>query len=544
MTDAIQHLNTDYPYPKRPNYFAGQYLLAEDFKSEQNYHIDRQRRHNRLLHVSGIAEGLKVILNEPQERKVKVTAGTAFDNEGRQIILLADIVVDLEQVTIRLATDVDNVQDGTKTNPIPEGDYIFSIKYREEQTDQQGEENTTTRVQEKPNFVLRYANEPNDEDGIVLAKISVKKNVVKDCREEARQYSGIYLPAYEGKGVTLRSLQGQNQSPKAIIEGSLRITGKLEIYEDCEIKKELKVENDVIVKTLKIGDETATQKVTSIVKEITELHNEIASPGQKHEETIPTSAAVMTYVSRRVSEIRMTTESGAPGNKHVMITIEGKARNIVVPITLLKKEGLIIKTNINKKERQCDLKSVESDTKQEKMRITETSEGWTCYFPTVENMNKYLRCEIEEVRRAGEELLSSRTYSGIQMGTRLREVRHGYIENIGIGEYEYENDQWKVRRKRNVLEYIREELQKTVKDVDLNEWRIAVMRIKNSDVSPEMLVDFDVINREGEASDMRKGIVVREEGMRRIIQRMEEEEKTQREEDVLPPTWKAIMTVY
>ncbi|MGL4499428.1 MAG: hypothetical protein ACRCU2_10250, partial [Planktothrix sp.] len=79
----------DNPTNKRPNYFGGQYLLEDDFQLEQQYHIDRQRRHNRILHISGIAEGLNI--TNANGLAVDVSAGTAIDNQGRQIVLLRDL---------------------------------------------------------------------------------------------------------------------------------------------------------------------------------------------------------------------------------------------------------------------------------------------------------------------------------------------------------------------------------------------------------------------------------------------------------------------
>ena len=53
---------------KRVRFFDGQYLQDQDFVDEQHYHIDRQRRHNRTLHVGGIADGLGVtsVVGAPQ----------------------------------------------------------------------------------------------------------------------------------------------------------------------------------------------------------------------------------------------------------------------------------------------------------------------------------------------------------------------------------------------------------------------------------------------------------------------------------------------
>ena len=74
---------------KRLRYFNGQFLQADDFIAEQGYHIDRQRRHNRFLHTPGVADGLRVEV-PLGTTTANVTAGTAIDREGRQIILTGD----------------------------------------------------------------------------------------------------------------------------------------------------------------------------------------------------------------------------------------------------------------------------------------------------------------------------------------------------------------------------------------------------------------------------------------------------------------------
>jgi hypothetical protein len=69
---------------KRLRYYNGQLLQEHDFSAEQEYHLDRQRRHNRQLHTYGIAEGLEVTANVDS---ATVSPGTAIDGEGRQIVL-------------------------------------------------------------------------------------------------------------------------------------------------------------------------------------------------------------------------------------------------------------------------------------------------------------------------------------------------------------------------------------------------------------------------------------------------------------------------
>jgi hypothetical protein len=71
---------------KRLHYFNGQFLEESDFNDEQAYHLDRQRRHNRLLHTPGIAEGLTVTGNAGAG-EVNVGMGTALDGQGRMLVL-------------------------------------------------------------------------------------------------------------------------------------------------------------------------------------------------------------------------------------------------------------------------------------------------------------------------------------------------------------------------------------------------------------------------------------------------------------------------
>jgi hypothetical protein len=80
---------------KRLNYFTGQFLQQEDFTAEQEYHVDRQRRHSRLFHTPGIADGLNVTA-DAGATEVVVSSGTAADGEGRQIVLTENRTVRLE----------------------------------------------------------------------------------------------------------------------------------------------------------------------------------------------------------------------------------------------------------------------------------------------------------------------------------------------------------------------------------------------------------------------------------------------------------------
>ncbi|HBL30333.1 MAG TPA: hypothetical protein DD490_26155 [Acidobacteria bacterium] len=71
---------------KRLRYYNGQFLQQQDFTAEQDYQLDRHRRHNRQLHTYGIAEGLTVTAGVGATSAV-VSPGTAIDGEGRTIVL-------------------------------------------------------------------------------------------------------------------------------------------------------------------------------------------------------------------------------------------------------------------------------------------------------------------------------------------------------------------------------------------------------------------------------------------------------------------------
>ena len=73
---------------KRLHYFDHQFLKEPDFTDEQEYHLGMGRRHNRVSHTLGIADGLEVEVESTSA--VTVRAGTAIDIQGRDIVLADD----------------------------------------------------------------------------------------------------------------------------------------------------------------------------------------------------------------------------------------------------------------------------------------------------------------------------------------------------------------------------------------------------------------------------------------------------------------------
>ncbi len=93
----------DTPQLARNHYFTGKLLLERDFTDEQLYTLGKERRHNQVLHGSGIACGLVV---EPHPNPacradyVVVEPGTAIDCCGHEILLTVPEVVPIHQLIL------------------------------------------------------------------------------------------------------------------------------------------------------------------------------------------------------------------------------------------------------------------------------------------------------------------------------------------------------------------------------------------------------------------------------------------------------------
>jgi hypothetical protein len=71
---------------KRPRYFSGRLLTANDLSEEQQYHVAKHRRHLQTLHGTGIVSGLEVQV-APGTTTIMVSPGLAVDEQGREVQL-------------------------------------------------------------------------------------------------------------------------------------------------------------------------------------------------------------------------------------------------------------------------------------------------------------------------------------------------------------------------------------------------------------------------------------------------------------------------
>jgi|GEM_PF-1234427 len=194
----------DYTMPdtveKRLRYFDGQFLRDQDFIDEQNYHLDRQQRHNRLLHAPGIVSGLEVTV-KPETGEVTIAPGTALDSAGRQIVLSKETKLNLESTVAGQAL-------------------LVYLAFAQETSDlaQTGSAEFTRWLEQPAIEIVREDTPPQGRNPVVLARLPIGQDgKVTQVDNNTRGYAGVRLPG----GPTLTA----NSSGQAQFTGALRVSG-------------------------------------------------------------------------------------------------------------------------------------------------------------------------------------------------------------------------------------------------------------------------------------------------------------------------------
>ena len=181
---------------KRMNYFDRQFLRASDFQDEQAYAIDRRRRHNRLLHSPGVAEGLQVT-GSAGAGTVSVSAGTAYDGLGQEIVLPSSQQVDVSTISGATATA------------------FITITYGEQASDPSSDPGVTgnnTRTSELPGLAVSATSPASPNVNLLLAKVSLTNGKVASPPDNTvRTIAGTVLPT----DLSLHSLTLENDSVPA-----------------------------------------------------------------------------------------------------------------------------------------------------------------------------------------------------------------------------------------------------------------------------------------------------------------------------------------
>lgn len=77
---------------KRKNHLSAGELTAEEFQTDQQYFLEKLRRHNRALHGFGVVYGLKT---KRQGTQIVVEPGLALDCGGNEIVVAQVVKTEL-----------------------------------------------------------------------------------------------------------------------------------------------------------------------------------------------------------------------------------------------------------------------------------------------------------------------------------------------------------------------------------------------------------------------------------------------------------------
>ncbi len=119
---------------RRINFFKGLFMKTKDWQKEQEYHMEKQRFHNKFLHSPGVVfdclEGLRVSVSEKGNAFI-VAPGYAIDGEGRDLyvpeekeILIPDLQSFSPPTTIYISIRYTEKQEDRRedtTNPMYSG---------------------------------------------------------------------------------------------------------------------------------------------------------------------------------------------------------------------------------------------------------------------------------------------------------------------------------------------------------------------------------------------------------------------------------------
>jgi hypothetical protein len=247
---------------KRLHYFNGQFLRDADLTTEQNYHLQLQRDHMRLLHTPGIAEGLDIAPPLANDTAVTVNAGSAFDHRGQRIVMANNKAVELQSFA-------------------PGQPVYITIAYRETQTDPTDEggvtSNPNTRWTEDPLIETAIAAPANPNQKLVLARILRTGTVVSDVDLRERRVSGVKGGDLEVRSLTLASgavaasgwVKAQlGASGQADVLGNLRVTGDLAVSGA--------IKGRIAVGSVQAGDLAANAVITANIADGTVTNAKLA----------------------------------------------------------------------------------------------------------------------------------------------------------------------------------------------------------------------------------------------------------------------------
>ena len=120
----------DYNDFSRLRFFHGMLLDDKDFRAEQQYHANKRRFLNRMLHGSGVVCGLE-LHGEVEKRNLTVTRGFALDCSGNEIWVPQDVPIDICSLLPAKKTKAEECKPREGDKPTT---YYIGVRYQEKET--------------------------------------------------------------------------------------------------------------------------------------------------------------------------------------------------------------------------------------------------------------------------------------------------------------------------------------------------------------------------------------------------------------------------
>lgn len=203
MADDIKEPDLTQPI-KRLNYFTGQFLEKEDFLDEQQYHMAMRRRGNLVLYFGkGVLDEIGFRINDLGTGKIEVTPGVATDSEGREIVLVKEIEIDLRPLNLQ-----------------PISKYVVTVEYDKqadkEQSTNDNDRSDFTRILEEPEIKVVIRGTQSSE-AIVIANLvtkadgTVEKIEYRDRQRAKARFAGDLTIGQGGNGsLSTRHINGKD----------------------------------------------------------------------------------------------------------------------------------------------------------------------------------------------------------------------------------------------------------------------------------------------------------------------------------------------
>lgn len=136
LKDTSNDKNCAYGNFKRARYFHGMLMTERDFAEEQNYHNEKRKMLNKMLHGWGVVCGLEIKQNNTPGSTIIIKPGLAIDYNGNEICVSEEYKLNLDKIS-KLYQCVENEKNVClpQKGEESENKWYVVIKYKENPSD-------------------------------------------------------------------------------------------------------------------------------------------------------------------------------------------------------------------------------------------------------------------------------------------------------------------------------------------------------------------------------------------------------------------------